>query len=756
MNPVRFSLAVLLGVTAGVFISSYWLIDVVPAGSRSLILATALLSVASAAVYYALLGVLGTGVADLQPRRMAQLVLWSLLLGFFLFFTGTSHWQGSGRYATFLLPRHEFRLVTEGAPSGTAVTWINTRLGDVSYEEVQLKGWKRQGDRLVLEDPIQNSIAWSTMTGDHLQLVLETERPGGSVRLWWDGVEDTAPLDGRRTTLIEHLPVPLLASAGFIDALGILQFALLALCLLLVGTGRWDILLSGKMPDLEASTAGVRLFDVAAVAAAMVLAAMLRGFNLGTLFPAVDEYYHLIAADQLNHGAALGEVYPRGLWLVTMPISLAFRVFGHEVWAARLPGVLANVLAIVPLYLLTRKMSRHIAVIAVILFATSPWIIAFSRVAREYAYYPFIFYLIALAMAALIEAIPGGFVAARDWRLLPSAKVATLTALLILPPIFALKIDWLSTFRTILIAYLVFGAALLARFDWKATTNRAILGIGTGIVLGGAFAGFREQLTKLSLVPTVNPVPLAYFFPNPPQQWYFDRIGIIAALAVVAAIVGSLRLRSLGILPIFFAGLWISYLGVFTLFSRSFFHTRHLLSTQFWFVIVAAVGLSWIWNTANGFVNAKGKVWGAVLGLALVACVLNPSQIALPMMSTSPDMPISEDYHHDMGAVQEYMLAHVRTGDALVATVYGFYATWQAKPAFGEQFRITSRTTRKELQDLVSQHDTGWLVIDEIRLQLSTVSPRDIASLPQMRYIGVFGDEHVWRWGRSEAQTAAE
>lgn len=90
---------------------------------------------------------------------------------------------------------------------------------------------------------------------------------------------------------------------------------------------------------------------------------------------------------------------------MTIPAAAALKIFGNQLWAARLIGAIFNVLAVIPLYLLARKISRSVAVLACLLFATSPWIITFARVAREYAYYPFYFYWVILAMVLFVEGI---------------------------------------------------------------------------------------------------------------------------------------------------------------------------------------------------------------------------------------------------------------------------------------------------------------------------------------------------------------
>jgi hypothetical protein len=319
-------------------------------------------------------------------------------------------------------------------------------------------------------------------------------------------------------------------------------------------------------------------------------------------------------------------------------------------------------------------------------------------------------------------------------------------ASLLLPPIFALKIDWLSTFRTILIAYLVLGCFVLIRLDWRARANWPFLvAVIAALVIGGV-TWYQEQATKLLLVPRANPVPLGYFFPNPEQQWYFERASILVVVGMVVAVATALHLRKANFVPLFISALFLSYLGVFALLSKSFFHTRHLMSTQFWFVGVVGMGLMWTWEAMRRLLRMPSRIMVAAAGVVLALAVMNPFQVLLPTLSSDPDMPISEDYMHDMTQVHDFMRGKATPDDALIATVYGLYATWEHEPAFDAQYRINSRTTEAELEALIGKHLSGWIVIDEIRLDLSPLSVREITDMPQIEYIGVFGDEHVWRW----------
>ena len=498
-------LAVLLGATAGLFISGYWLIDLFPVDSRLLMGLSALAGVAAGTAYYASIPRISSVWRRLSMPTALVGVLVGVLLACFLFFAGTSQWQEPARYVGFFLPYQRFNLTSAGAQPGTSIVWINTSFGDVSYDTLRYWGWVRRGDQMVLQDPLHNSMEWSGRAGERIEIVFANGSTGGDFQIQWADLVETIHLGSDKASYQRMFPVPFVASRVFVLALGFLHFWLLSvIALWAAGAARRR----ANQPAAEAdSTPGLRQTlwrELPLLGAIMGLALLLRAFNLGGVFPAVDEYYHLIAADQLLSGASLGSVYPRGLWIVTIPVAAALKVLGHEISAARSMGVVFNIIAVIPLYALVRRVGKPAAIAAGLLYATSPWIIAFARVAREYAYYPLYFYGISLAMVGFVEAIPSGFVAPRQWRQLLRPGVVLLALGLIVPPVFALKIDWLSTFRTILIAYLVFGAFILGRFDWRSRANWPILGAVAITLAASGWYFYREQATKLLLLPRVQ------------------------------------------------------------------------------------------------------------------------------------------------------------------------------------------------------------------------------------------------------------
>lgn len=741
------------GASMGLFTYGEWLRNLVSIGDEQMLLLVGVISLLATAAYFALINWMRPHFGGLTTTQRTGFILASLPIAAFLLYGGTSGWTSSAQYLDLLLPDHSLRLSVLPAESaqGSALSWFNTSLGDVSYATIGLQGWKRAGDQLVVQDGASNLLTWRGEVGDRVQIVLRGGGPAAQAVISWDDQVQTIALSKDKTTYSRPFDVPFYASQAMIMVLGLIALyaAVLGLCVL-VWLHREDLVEAVRRSFGEAARA-LGPTDFVLMAAGLIIAAALRVFNLGSLFPAVDEYYHLIAAKQILHGAALDSVYPRGLWIVTLPVASALKLFGYQVWAARLVGAIFNTLAIVPLYLLTRKINRPVAALACLLYATSPWIVTFARVAREYAYYPFYFYWIIYVMVVLVEAIPQGFVFRKQWKLLLAPKVLLLALSLALPPIFGLKIDWLSTFRTILIAYLVLGLFLLLRFDWRARANWPILGLlgAAVIVTGGSW--YLEQRSKLLLVPRLNLLPIEYFLPNPQQQWYLDRLVMLVVLGILLVMAAAWLSRRVNFVPLFTLTLFLGYLAVFALFSKAFFHTRHLLTTELWYVIVVAMALYLLWVAVlriGPTLRQPAQIGlAAVLGLA----AFNFGQILLPTISTNPDMPISEDYMHDMTQIQSYMLASAKPGDVLISTVYGQYAIWAGQPGFAAQMRITSQTPVPNILAYAAKYPSGWIVVDDIRYRLASLSVRDLAGHEQIVYVGEFGDERVWHWARDAA-----
>lgn len=199
-------------------------------------------------------------------------------------------------------------------------------------------------------------------------------------------------------------------------------------------------------------------------------------------------------------------------------------------------------------------------------------------------------------------------------------------------------------------------------------------------------------------------------------------------------------------MPLFLFTLFASYIGFFAVLSKTFFHTRHVLTTELWYIILIALSLYVLWRAMAVLLPWKNAYGNIMLAVVIGVSVINVPQVVTPVTSTNPDNPISEDYLHDMSQVQAFMLGHVQPDDALISTVYGLYSSWQEAPRFVANDRITTETPRDQIFSLIGQHSSGWIVIDQIRLSMSTLGPREFAGNPDVEYIGLFGDQNVWHW----------
>jgi hypothetical protein len=736
-----------MGIALGLFVNGYVLASLFPASSRQLLVLTGVIVFIGAPVYWLLLAWSAPRLAALPGRARLDAVIAALLAGVVLFFAGTAGWLTPPRYISILLPAH--RLELQAAPTQTprslALTWFTTSVGDVSYSELDIAGWKRSGDELVLEQPDGNHIRWSGRTGGDVQLRFRSSQPGESVTVSWDGHEETLLSASGKFTYARGLGVPWYASSGFVYALGMISFASLALMVFLWLWPHRAALGAG----LEASVSGSGAWDRSEtlfLLSAAAIALILRVLDLGRAYPAVDEYFHLIAARQLVEGASLSSVYGRSLWIVTVPVSLAFRAFGYQLWAARLVGAFVDVLGVWPLYLLARKISKPVGVLSVLLFATSPWVVTFARITREYAYYPVFVYFILLGMISFIGRVPQGFVILRDWRTLLRGRTLLVGLALLIPPVFAFFVDPSSTFRLTILAYIVFAAFLLARLDWKHRLNLPLLAVFAAAVLVAGYAAYLRDAHRLVPVPRFNLVPLLYFFPNPPQQWYFDRFVLLAVVALIAAGVCGYVVRRVNSVPFFVLCLYLTYLMFFTFLSKKFFHTRHLSMAELWYIVLLAAGLYFCWTALRILQPGVSRVASLAVAAVLLLSLMNVGQIALPVASAAPNNVISEDYLHDMSPVQAFMASHAQTQDALISTVYGLYNSWVETPRFAANYRITTQTPLEQVLGLIEQHESGWIVVDQIRLDMSAFGPHAFAGNPDVEYIGLFGDQNVWHW----------
>ena len=792
-KSLRAYAALVLGIGFGLVLYSYRLVDALPATSRAALLVGVLAAALGVAAYYLLLDRL---VAPLLPAVERGDRWWllagSAAVGIYLaimYLGGTG--QATPRYITFLLPR-QYLGVSVPPHSNVENAQIQilrftTSLGDISYGSIHYHGWTRKGTDLILTDPANNRLEWTGRTGDSAILTFGSSARPALVQVTWNARTENIALgteaDGRYQA-VHQFPVPFYATRMFLLFLGALDFIVLCLAAnLLIWKNRAPIL-TGLERSFEAlihpaqhpapgggvAARGLSQGEWALIVGMTSLALALRVFNLGRLYPYNDEYAHLLAAKALLQGAPLGSVFDRSLFIVTVPVFLSIRLFGAELWAARLPGVIFSALAILPLFLLTRRINMPVAILSCVLYAASPWLIAISRNVREYAYYPFYCYWIAFAMVVYLERLPSGMHFFRDWKTLFGSGRWLLVVILLFVPFYAVFLDARSTAKLIFIAYGIAALFLLFKFDLHHWPNLALFAmLGVAVLLAGFAYARAFGHAGLSVSPQYRPQALQFFFPDPVQQWYSDRPVVVPLVILASAVVLCVRSLRANFIPSFVGALALAYAFFFMVFFGYLLLPRYQTLLQLWYVVVFALG---VFGLFVFLMHRPGRdVALPLTATVLLALAFNVSQVVVPSTYDKQGTnPITADYHFNMGPAYSYLQDKVSSQDALLSSQFAGYVHWKGAPQFKQIYPYgfytygikykgifpyetaepIGKTPGELIASAVGQNDTGWIVLDSISYFASNDRPLPLKATTvdgkQVDYVGYFGGEYIWRW----------
>ena len=230
----------------------------------------------------------------------------------------------------------------------------------------------------------------------------------------------------------------------------------------------------------------------------------------------------------------------------------------------------------------------------------------------------------------------------------PTATIAMLLpASFVLPPISALIMlagiyygaQYGGSTTSILVNLPGEGSSIPTTLDGyqMALQGRAGAALATAAI-GSFFAGTVATVVIALFAPPLANVALKF---GPAEYFSLMVLGLIASVVLAR---GSL-LKAIGMIVL---GLVLGLIGtdVNSGAQRYTFGVPQLMD-GIGFVVVA-MGMCWLWEVLRRAIPAKGTMLGGALMVAMGLSILNPRQIALPSFSTNPDMPISEDYMHDM------------------------------------------------------------------------------------------------------------
>ena len=754
---IKYLSPLILGGSFGLFAYSYIGNGYILYGSKRLLVFSLLIGLLGSIAYYFIVRFILKQRAFLGRKAFFKLIILSSLITPILFFFSTIQWQRGDLFFYPLLPTSEFEITVapQNPETDFSITWFSNSFGDISFESVEYQGWKRDGDMLRLANSAENSLFWRGKVGEHGALYFEATGNGQFyVRSNFDSVVIHEYSAGTNKYEIFG-DVPWLASRAGVLVIGNINFFFGVFAFLLFfwpQRRRWISTFSQTLAGDRKHK--INKIDLVWIFTLFLFSLSLRIFNLDALPPHIEEYRHLNAAKDIFNGVSWMDVYQRSFYVVTLPVYLFFALFGVKAGVARFVGVLFNSFAIIPLYLITRKIDRRLAIVASFLYATSPYIISLARNVREYAYYPFYFYLVAYISIEYLEKLYKRGVTLKFF--LENKNLILLFLLLI--PLIYVSFDRRSTLKILIICYGILALFILMKI--RLNGKRAyfvflvvfLVSLGAGfwffVIQGNAKHGtFNNYLIPFSQGDFET--PLNYFFYNPPQQWYFNRLALVPVTALFCTVFYGVLVRK-NVVVSYFAFLYMVSLTSFLLFFGYDSGTRFYLHIQLWHIILIAMGGYGIMGVLSQNLNSKKILW--TVSIILVLVTFNPSQVLLSQLHTrSGGMPISRQSHYNFDITQAYLLERVSPDDVLISYDYGRYAYFSGKPQFSAVYMDGG------LEDLskISMHDTGWIVINEkyypnysdvVPLGAFTMGDKEVFYLDE-----VVGDhvDHIWRWENS-------
>jgi hypothetical protein len=348
------------------------------------------------------------------------------------------------------------------------------------------------------------------------------------------------------------------------------------------------------------------LITVAVLLTSFMIGMGLRIFNLDGFPPYVDEYIHTHDATALIHGEPLE--WDRAYLTVSFPVYLSYRVFGISLWASRLPMILINMLSILPLYALGKKINKSVGYISVVLFVFSPWILAVSRTVRDYAVAPLFFYLSA---ALLVDLLDLDGLSLKQYLL--KHKYQLIVVILILG--YAIY-DYESILKIIIAIYGIFGMLAIFKILKQSPSRWLKLAVlcfgGILIILMVARSGIvHRYLSNGTFTYKTTPLYWLSLVHSKVHQWYFliKELGyvilLIACLLAIRAVFKRYGKSDFTVLFCFmiFAANFV-YLTFFLVDPRIPVRTRYGALMEYWYLMVVAIFLFVYFNLSNGYLRS--------------------------------------------------------------------------------------------------------------------------------------------------------
>jgi hypothetical protein len=477
---------------------------------------------------------------------------------------------------------------------------------------------------------------------------------------------------------------------------------------------------------------------------------VLRLYNVDGFPPYYDEYGHIRTTMELYEGVE--HTYNRAFYTVTMPVYLSYLVFGPSLFSSRLPMVIINMLAIFPLFVLSKKLNRTVGYIAVALFVFSPWVIAVSRTVREYAVLPVIFFLAATYLFDLLDWGNGSLK-----KFLRTHKFKLVFLCLLVVYIF---IDRYSILKVVLITYAIVGGLAILRFIKQNTLvgrKRLLAFVGVAAITAILIlrAGFIQR--HLYLNPMINFIGERYWktlIGSEIHQWYFlPEIGYFIIFSVSYLFFRMIfsKYNNKNFIVLFCYLNFVAILIFLTCFFPSGItrRIRYGILIAYWYIPVVAIALYLIYRLGKKYLPRNIHL---IISIILMVLFTNTKGIWTVMsFQGGSKLKITGEMHYSVQPALEFLSNRLTSEDVLLTDILHIYNAISGNKLHPDEIIFSLDRAFAQQSDgfsVIEKYPQGWVAassnntIKRINLPYEDFVYEDKQAL----FYGMQGDIYIWQW----------
>lgn len=455
----------------------------------------------------------------------------------------------------------------------------------------------------------------------------------------------------------------------------------------------------------------------------LILAFILRYLNLIIIDPYTDEYFHLLAGKELLD--SWFTEYTRAL-IVSYSVAFFYWLwnansFYEYLYWWRIPWIIFSTLTIIPLYFLTKKINKPVAIITIILWATSPWAIWVAKSIREYAFYPFFILIFVLLCIKFFENIFKGTI----------NKTTIFSGWFVLSFLYyALKVDTLSTLK---ISLLIFLAILwffiiqnykkMFTFISKIKSNKIIISIFYIFLLWLFWYIIYYALwsSHVNFVLDFNKwyfnVFLDWTIWRPMHWWnWLEWYKYISYFLIFWAVLYSIYYKKHYLLLILMIFVILVFFYTF-LFDR-YYRPRYIFYVLPFFTILVSTWIYWFYSFVKHAIF-KGWLYKKGISIAIISIfilsIIKPSNTLYPLISDDHWYVKTTNEHHDkITNLVNFLTYEIRENDFFITTVFSnlLYLWFDVDLSDIHHFRYTSSHRFNDAKEFISNTNSWLMILD--------------------------------------------